>query len=81
MGYGEENKLVKAKTNGKVIRSSPILGIRNEMTVLEPERDHPRLVAGNLQLVRGYGANYDFQVILAPFLDVENIDISENGLQ
>ena len=81
MEYGIENKLVKAKTNGKPVRKTANLGSRNDMSVLEPERDHPRLVSGSLQLARGYSANYDFQVILALLNDVSEIGDSENVLQ
>ena len=49
------------------------MSLRNKLTILEPQRDHPRLVAGPQNLFRGYGANYDFQLVLLPLNNVESI--------
>lgn len=77
MGMGIENKLVKAKTDGKPARNVPRLSLKNDITVLDPERDHPRLLSGSQQLMRGYGANYDFQLLLAPLNDIPNQEFDE----
>jgi hypothetical protein len=72
-----ENKLVKAKTDGKPARNVPRLSLKNDITVLDPERDHPRLLSGSQQLMRGYGANYDFQLLLAPLNDIPDQSFDE----
>ena len=73
LDFGTENKSVKARSGGKPPRIKPQLSLRNDITVLEPERDHPRLVAGSQKLMRGYSANYDFQGVLAPLNDVYDL--------
>jgi hypothetical protein len=78
MDYGVENKLVAAKTDGKPARNVPSLSLRNDITLLNPARDHPRLVSGSQQLMRGYGANYDFQLIVAPLNDIPNFSFDEH---
>ena len=78
MEYGVENKLVPAKTDGKPARNVPSLSLRNDITLLNPARDHPRLVSGSQQLMRGYGANYDFQLIVAPLNDIPDFTFDEN---
>jgi hypothetical protein len=73
-GFGVENKAVTARSDGKPARSSVAFTVRNGLTQFESERDNPRLVQGNFEINRGYGANYDFQVVLSTFDDVPDID-------
>ena len=50
------NKLDAARTDGEPARIKPVLALRNDLTILEPERDHPRILAGSQKLMRGYAS-------------------------
>lgn len=73
MDFGKENKLVAARTDGKPAQKEPSLDLRNGLSVLAPSRDHPRIIAGPQDIMRAYGANYDLQLVLVPFNDVETL--------
>ncbi|KAI8826388.1 hypothetical protein BJ741DRAFT_583804 [Chytriomyces cf. hyalinus JEL632] len=45
------------------------------------ERNHPRLVQGSLNLARAWGANYDFQPVIAVGYDTATIEEGVNVLQ
>ena len=76
--FGEENEKVKAHTDGKKVRKIAALEVINGVIHLELPRDHPRLVQGSPILTRGYGANYDMQVILGPQQDLDELSYVDN---
>ena len=63
MCFGNETKLVTARTFGKPATMGAGLIQRNGIIHLEAPRDHPRLVQGARELARGWGANIDMQVL------------------
>ena len=67
MCFGNETKLVPARTFGKPATKDPCLIQRNGIIHLEAPRDHPRLVQGARELARGWGANIDMQVLSCGF--------------
>ena len=79
MHFGEENKAVAARTDGRPARAAPALVTRKGVTYLEEERDHPRVVQAPLRLARGWCANYDFQPVIAAQVDVAALDDSAHG--
>ena len=81
MGYGSENKLVAARTDGKPACDHNRLIHVKGRTQLALERDHPRLVQGILLWLEAYHANTDAQLILAPLHDIPDLEIGETVFQ
>ena len=76
-GYGIENKIQKTRTNGIPAHNKARLTSSKTMTKFEPPRDHPRAVPGMRVVGRGWGANSDTQLIVAPKEDLPaEIEIS-----
>ena len=77
-GFGIENKIQKqTRTNGIPAHNKARLTSSKTMTKFEPPRDHPRAVPGMRVVGRGWGANSDTQLIVAPKEDLPaEIEIS-----
>ena len=74
MHFGQENKFLSSRTDGKPARTKNACVCRKGLLYIEPKRDHPRMVAEPLELIRAYGANADFQIILGALNDVPQVD-------
>jgi hypothetical protein len=74
----DENKNVKAHTDGKLCSNKTRLTFRNGIIRMETARDHPRLLQGNASLSRAYSGNKDFQFILGPDKDTDTLGKEES---
>jgi hypothetical protein len=78
MFFRDENKNVKAHTDGKLCSNKTRLTFRNGIIRMETARDHPRLLQGNASLTRAYSGNQDFQFILGPDKDTDTLGKEES---
>ena len=81
MDFGQENPSVPARSNGMPARRDPGIKIRKGIAHAVLPRDHPRFVQGSPELARVWGANMDFQVIVAMRDDVGPLPMSKDLLQ
>jgi hypothetical protein len=75
MHFGEENThpMIKARTDGKSVRSVPGFTHKGGVTYLECPRDHRRLQQGNIELAAAWGANADIQSVVACGRDLPDV--------
>jgi len=62
MGFGDENKAVASRCDGKPAAAVPYLHVEHGVSKFNAPRDHPRFVQGCIELGRAFGANTDWQV-------------------
>ena len=62
MGFGDENKAVASRCDGKPAAAVPYLVVEHGVSKFNAPRDHPRIVQGCIELSRAFGANTDSQV-------------------